>query len=282
MNEMSPVLPPSGVTRDNAVPKPPFWGAKVIEQLSLHAVVPYVNKTALYKFQWGFKPKGKSPEDYRAWARAEVDPIFNRLVRESTAQGILKPQAAYGYFPGQSDGNDLVIFKDPESREERFRFTFPRQAGNDQLCLADYFRPLGHAEVDVVPFQLVTVGQAASDHARHLFETDQYQEYLYWHGLNAEGAEGLAEFVHKRIRAELGFASEDARDISDMIKQKYRGARYSFGYPACPNLADQDKILELLGADRIGVVLGDEDQLWPEESTTAIVIHHPQARYFTA
>lgn len=271
---------PSHLPQDNPVPTPPFWGTKCIEHLPLKAVVPYINRTALYKFQWGFKPKGKSPEDYRAWAKQEVDPLFNRLVAQSEAEDILRPQAVYGYFPCQSEGDDLIVYADPAGGAERCRFTFPRQTTERRLCIADFFRPVASGEMDVVAFQLVTVGQRASEYARDLFQRDAYQDYLFWHGLNAEGAEGLAEFVHKRIRTELGFGAEDARDIQDMIKQHYRGSRYSFGYPACPNLHDQDKILALLDAERIGVTLGDEDQLWPEESTSAIVVHHPEAKYF--
>jgi 5-methyltetrahydrofolate--homocysteine methyltransferase len=270
----------SAIPHDNPVPAPPFWGAKCIEHLSLKSVVPFINKTALYKFQWGFKPQGKSPEEYREWAKKEVDPIFNRLVAQSEAEGILKPQAVYGYFPCQSQGNELIVYADPEGRTERCRFPFPRQTTERKLCIADFFRPVESGEIDVVAFQLVTIGQGASDHARDLFQRDVYQEYLYWHGLDAEGAEGLAEFIHRRVRVELGFGNQDAREIQDMIKQHYRGSRYSFGYPACPNLHDQDKILDLLEAHKIGVTLGDEDQLWPEESTSAIVVHHPDAKYF--
>jgi 5-methyltetrahydrofolate--homocysteine methyltransferase len=135
--------------------------------------------------------------------------------------------------------------------------------------------------MDVVGLQLVTIGQQASDFARDLFQRDIYQDYLYWHGLNAESAEAMAEYIHKRIRQELGFGKEEPRDMQDLFKQKYRGSRYSFGYPACPDLEQQDKLLDLLDAKRIGVTLGDEFQLWPEESTSAIVVHHSQAKYFT-
>ncbi len=267
-------------THDNVIPKPPFWGTRCLEQVPLRAVLPYVNRTALYRFQWGFKRGKMDEESYQRYLRTEVDPILNRLVAASDADSILVPQAVYGYFSCAAEGEELIIYEGPESDTELCRFGFPQQATGDRLCIAHYFRPAGSGERDVVAFQLVTVGQRASDHARELFHSDQYQEYLYWHGLNAEGAEGLAEFVHKRIRTELGFGAEDARAIGDLIKQKYRGARYSFGYPACPNLADQDKILAMLDAGRINVQLGDEDQLWPEESTSAIVVHHPAARYF--
>jgi len=270
----------SAVAHDNPVPVPPFWGAKCIEHIPLKAVLPYINRTALYKFQWGYKTKGRTEQEYRDYIRHEVDPILNRLVAQAEAEGILLPQAVYGYFPCQAEGNDLVIYTDPAGGKERCRFIFPRQTTERKLCIADFFRPADSGAMDVVAFQLVTVGQHASDHARALFEKDSYQEYLYWHGLNAEGAEGLAEFIHKRIRVELGFGKEDARAIPELIKQHYRGSRYSFGYPACPNLHDQDKILGLLEAQHIHVVLGDEDQLWPEESTSAIVVHHPAAKYF--
>ncbi len=273
----------SGAIRhDNPVPTPPFWGSKCIAEVPLRAIVPYINRRTLYRFQWGFKAQGRSEADYQAWARADVDPILNRLVERSVQERISRPQAVYGYFPCQSDGDDLVVYHDTGGREERCRFTFPRQMKARRICISDFFRSTGSGEIDVVAFQLVTVGQHASDFARELFNADQYQEYLYWHGFNVETTEGLAELIHKRIRAELGFSREDARSIPEMLKQGYRGSRYSFGYPACPNLADQDKILELLDAARISVVLGDEDQLWPEETTSAIVVHHPQAKYFSA
>lgn len=270
----------NNILQDNLIPTPPFWGNRCIEHIHLDTVVPYINRTALYKFQWGFKSTGHTPEEYAAWIRREVDPILSRLVRESIADNILQPAVLYGYFPCQSQGNDLIVYESPSDHRERLRFTFPRQSSARGLCIADFFRAVTTEEMDVVAFQLVTIGQHAADHARALFKADRYQEYLYWHGLNVEGVEGLAEWVHKRIRSELGFAHEDSRNLHELIKQHYRGSRYSFGYPACPNLADQDKILELLGAERIGVVLGESDQLWPEESTSAIVVHHPIAKYF--
>lgn len=270
----------SATSLNNPIPNPPFWGTKCIDHIPLRALLPYVNRTALYKFQWGFKAQGKQSVEYKQWAKQELDPILNRLVMQSEQENILHPQAIYGYFPCQSQNNSLIIYTDITASQERCRFEFPRQTSARQLCISDFFRSVHSNEIDVVAFQLVTVGQRASDFARQLFHGDQYQEYLYWHGLNAEGTEGLAEYIHRRIRSELGFGTEDARDISEMIKQHYRGSRYSFGYPACPNLADQDKILDLLEANRINVTLGDEDQLWPEESTTAIVVHHPEAKYF--
>ena len=277
---MTDVVEISQISQQNSIPSPPFWGTKCIETIPLRAIVPYINRTALYKFQWGFKPKGKSTDEYKQWTKSELDPILNRLITQSEQENIIQPQAIYGYFPCQSNGNELIIYTDAATKQERCRFEFPRQKTARKLCIADFFRSVDSGEMDVVAFQIVTVGQHTSDYARNLFEADKYQEYLYWHGLNAESAEGLAEYIHRRIRTELGFGQEDAREISQMIKQHYRGSRYSFGYPACPNLADQDKILDLLNAQRINITMGDEDQLWPEETTSAIVVHHPNAKYF--
>ena len=268
------------VATDNPVPIPPFWGVKRLEQIPMRAVLPYINRNTLYKFQWGFKPQGRNVEQYAEYARKELDPILNRLVRESDAQSVLRPTALYGYFSAQSQGNTLLVYKSPDSNEIAARFELPRQKTERKLCVADFFRSVESGERDVLAMMLVTIGQHAADFARELFHGDKYQEYLYWHGLNAEGAEGLAEFVHKRIRVELGLGTEDARELDELIKQNYRGSRYSFGYPAVPKLADQRMILDLLGADAIGVVMGDEDQLWPEDSTSALISQHPYAKYF--
>ena len=268
------------VATDNPVPKPPFWGVRRLEQIPMRAVLPYINRNTLYKFQWGFKPQGRNVEQYAEYARKELDPILNRLVRESDAQSVLQPTALYGYFSAQSQGNTLLVYKSPDSDEIAARFELPRQKTERKLCVADFFRSVESGERDVLAMMLVTIGQHAADFARELFHGDKYQEYLYWHGLNAEGAEGLAEYVHKRIRVELGFGTEDAREIDELIKQNYRGSRYSFGYPAVPKLADQRMILDLLGADAIGLVMGDEDQLWPEDSTSALISHHPYSKYF--
>ncbi|MBK8739039.1 MAG: hypothetical protein IPM02_05560 [Betaproteobacteria bacterium] len=268
------------VATDNPVPVPPFWGVRRLEQVPLKAVLPYINRNTLYKFQWGFKPQGRNVDEYREYAKRELDPILNRLVQESDAKKVLRPTALYGYFSAQSAGNSLLVYRAPDSDEIAARFELPRQKTERRLCVADFFRSVESGERDVLALMLVTIGQHAADYARELFAADEYQNYLYWHGLNAEGAEGLAEFVHKRIRVELGFGSEDAREIDELIKQNYRGSRYSFGYPAVPHLGDQRMILELLGAQSIGVVMGDEDQLWPEDSTSALICHHPYAKYF--
>ncbi len=268
------------VATDNPVPTPPFWGVKRLEQVPLRAVLPYSVLRLMYKFQWGFKPQGRTVDEYREYAKRELDPILNRLVAQSDAEKVLQPSAVYGYFSCQSEGNSLLVYESPESDVVAARFDLPRQKTERRLCVADFFRSIQSGERDVLAMMLVTIGQHAADYARELFAADHYQDYLYWHGLNAEGAEGLAEFVHKRIRVELGFGSEDARALEELIKQNYRGSRYSFGYPAVPNLRDQRMILDLLGAEKINVVMGDEDQLWPEDSTSALICHHPYAKYF--
>ncbi len=268
------------LAREVTVPEPPFWGARVMERVAVEALLPFLNETMLFQFQWGFRKAGKSREEYRAWADREVRPHLARMLKLCAEEGILQPQAVYGYWPAAADRDDLVLF-DPDSGDEVARFALPRQKRLDGLCMADFFRDMRSGERDVVALQAVTIGQHASDVARQWFAADRYQDYLYLHGLGVELAEALAEYVHKRVRGELGFSHLDDRDPRKMIKQGYRGARYSFGYPACPNLTDQRQLLDLLGAERVGLVMGEADQLHPEQSTSAIVVHHPQARYFS-
>jgi 5-methyltetrahydrofolate--homocysteine methyltransferase len=262
------------------VPTPPFWGARVVERVPAKTLVPYLNETMLFQFHWGFRKAGKRLDEYKAWTQREVKPILARLLRQVEAEEILQPQAIYGYWRCYSDG-DSVVLLDEGGEKEVARFAFPRQNREGGLCIADFFRDRTSNERDVIGLQVVTMGQHASEVAREWFADNRYQDYLYLHGLGVEMAEALAEYTHKRIRAELGFAGEDDRDMERMLKQGYRGSRYSFGYPACPNLADQKQLLELLGAERIGVAMSDEDQLHPEQSTSAIVCHHPQAKYFS-
>ncbi len=267
------------LTRDVPVPQPPFWGARILEAPP-KAIVPFVNERSLYQFQWGFRKQGRSLDDFLGWAKQELRPVMRRMLALCEADDILKPQAAYGYWQAAGQGNDLIIF-DQDGTTELARFTLPRQPKDDGECIADFFRDVDDAQRDVIGLQIVTVGQKASDVARLWFEDNRYQDYLYLHGLSVEMAEAMAEYVHKRIRAELGFAAEDDRDIEKMLGQGYRGSRYSFGYPACPRLEDQVPILGLLGANRIGVDLSDEYQLHPEQSTSAIVVLNPHAKYFS-
>ena len=268
------------LTRDIAVPQPPFWGPRAITRVSPKAVVPYLNERMLYQFQWGYRKDGKSLAEYREWARDELRPVLTRMLDIAIREEILMPQAAYGYWPCAAEGNDVILFAD-DGRREIARFSFPRQNKDGGLCIADFFRDVDAAERDVIGLQVVTMGRRASEAAREWFADNRYQDYLYLHGLSVEMAEALAEYLHRRIRGELGFAAEEARDTEAMLNQGYRGSRYSFGYPACPNLADQKQLLELLHADEIAITLSEEDQLDPEQSTSAIIVHHPQAKYFS-
>ncbi len=267
------------LTRDHAVIVPPFWGARLIEAPP-KAIVPFINERSLFQFQWGFRKQGKSLDDFLGWARQELRPVMKRMLDLCEAEQILKPQAIYGYWKAAGQGNDLVLFA-PDGTTEVARFGLPRQPKEDGECIADFFRDIEDEERDVIGLQVVTVGQRASEVARAWFEENRYQDYLYLHGISVEMAEALAEYTHKRIRAELGFAAEDDRDMEKMLAQSYRGSRYSFGYPACPRIEDQDQLLRLLDADRIGVSLSDEFQLHPEQSTSAIVVLNPRAKYFS-
>ena len=267
------------LTRDVPVVEPPFWGARIVEAAP-KAIVPFVNERSLYQFQWGFRKQGRTLDEFLGWAKQELRPVMRRMLTLCEEKEILRPQAAYGYWKAAGQGNDLVIF-DQDGISEITRFALPRQPKEDGECIADFFRDIDDAERDVIGLQVVTVGQKASDTARAWFEENRYQDYLYLHGLSVEMAEAMAEYVHKRIRAELGFAGEDDRDMEKMLSQSYRGSRYSFGYPACPRLEDQEPILRLLGASRIGVDLSDEFQLHPEQSTSAIVVLNPRAKYFS-
>jgi 5-methyltetrahydrofolate--homocysteine methyltransferase len=263
-----------------AVPTPPFWGARLIEQVNPRALVPYINERSLFQFQWGFRKAGRSLEDFLSWARQELRPVLKRMLDIAEQQNILQPQAVYGYWKAAGDGDDLVVFEE-DGVTEITRFHLPRQARQDGECIADYFRDIDSGERDVVAFQVVTMGPKVSDIAHEWFEENRYQDYLYLHGLGVEMAEAMAEFVHKRIRADLGFAHEDARDMEGLLSQGYHGSRYSFGYPACPNLEDQAPIFRILDAERLGVSLSDEFQIHPEQSTSAVVVHHPKAKYFS-
>ncbi len=259
--------------------EPPFWGARVLESTP-KAVLPFLNERSLYQFQWGFRKQGRTLEDFLGWAKQELRPIMKRMFALCEQEDILRPQAIYGYWKAAGQGNDLIVF-DEDGTTEVARFTLPRQPKEDGECIADFFRDVDDAERDVIGLQVVTVGQKASDTARLWFEDNRYQDYLYLHGLSVELAEAMAEYTHKRIRAECGFAAEDDRDMEKMLSQSYRGSRYSFGYPACPKLEDQVPLLSLLGAERIGVEISDEWQLHPEQSTSAIVVLNPRAKYFS-
>ena len=266
---------------DPAVPIPtaPFFGSRVVEDIALDDVFAFVNENALFKGQWQFKQGKTPPDQYQALVRDKVKPIYEELKERTKREQLLVPKVVYGYFACQSSGNDLIVYD--ENQREQVRFTFPRQPANKHLCLADFFASQESGRMDVVAFHLVTVGRRASEYAHELFKSDNYADYLYFHGLSVESAEALAEFWHKRIRQELGIAGEDAKNLHRLFHQVYQGSRYSFGYPACPRLEDQEKLFTLLNPGRIDVSLTEEFQLEPEQSTSAIIVHHPEAKYFS-
>jgi len=267
----------SDVRTDVPIPEPPFFGSRVVEDVGLDDVFAFINETALFKGQWQFK-QGRMPADeYQALVREKVRPIYGELKERSKRDELLVPKLVYGYFRCQSEGNDLIVYNE----DKEVRFTFPRQPAGKRLCLADYFASRESGKMDVAAFHLVTVGRRASEYSQQLFKADNYSDYLYFHGLSVESAEALAELWHKRIREELGIAGGDSADLSRLFRQEYQGSRYSFGYPACPDLEDQEKLFELLDPSRIDVDLSEEFQLEPEQSTSAIIVHHPEAKYFS-
>ncbi|HLO97660.1 MAG TPA: vitamin B12 dependent-methionine synthase activation domain-containing protein [Fimbriimonas sp.] len=260
-----------------SVPELPFYGAKKHDRFDIFELYKYINPIALFRGQWQFKrQEGMSNPEFNIWLEENVRPTFDRLCRELA--NVLQPKVKWGYFPCNSDGNDLIIYNE-DAKTERLRFNFPRQSVDRRLCLSDYFRPVGEAP-DTVGFTLVTVGEEVSKVERKHFEDGNYQEYLFTHGMGVETAEALAEYWHRQVRGELGIADQEPDDLRLLFSAKYHGARFSFGYPACPNLDDQSKLFELLQPTDIGVELTSEFMLSPEQSTSAIVVHHPEAKYF--
>ena len=271
--------PRSAVRTDVPVPKPPFIGTRVVENIPLDEIYPYINQVTLFRGQWQFRRGKMSNEEFNRFLEEHVRPIFERWKQRAKQEGLFQPKVVYGYFWANSEGDDLIVYRE-DGETEWVRFTFPRQPSPPHKCISDFFRPIDSGERDVVAFHLVTIGSRVSEAERELFAQHQYRDYLYLHGLGVEAAEALAEYWHKRIREELGIADEDAKEIRLLFSLKYRGCRYSFGYPACPNLEDQAKLFELLRPERIGVTLTEEYQLVPEQSTSAVIVHHPEAKYF--
>ncbi len=270
-----------GVAIDNEIFKPPFLGSRVVKGINVDDVAPYLNLTALYRNQWQFRPEpGERDPDFKT----RMEPLLRQQLAAARTEGLLIPQAVYGYFPANGDGDELVIWEDEQRSAERARFSFPRQPEDPYLCIADFWRPATGDEVDYVAFHIVTMGEKVSARTRELFDADEYRDYLFLHGLGVEMAEALAEYWHHRIRTEWGFVAEDGPTLTGLFKQKYRGGRYSWGYPACPDLEDNQLVAELLGADRLGIEVGPETgyQYQPEQTTSAIIAHHPQAKYFIA
>jgi 5-methyltetrahydrofolate--homocysteine methyltransferase len=284
--ERSPV-----VTDAPNIPTPPFWGVLVKKDYNLRELLQYINETALFKNQWQLKTASHS--DYLRLVDEKFRPILRKLEDEVVESGLFAPAVVYGYFPAQSDGNDVIVYEPPKSQPhscgtrweesipELLRFTFPRQKEGRRLAIADFLAPKSSGKMDVLGVSLVTIGAAASAETQRLFEGGEYTKYLYLHGLSVETAEALAEFHHKKMREELGIAADDSPEIRDLFHQRYRGSRYSFGYPACPNLEDQTKLFALLKPEEnVGVRLTSGFLLEPEQSTSAIVVHHPGAKYF--
>jgi 5-methyltetrahydrofolate--homocysteine methyltransferase len=281
----------SDVAINVPIPRAPFLGTRVVDSIDLDDVYPFINPVALFRGQWQLKKGAMSDAEYDALVEDKIMPMFEGLKAQAKRDAILQPKVVYGYFPCNAQGDDLVIWDwensgarvgepVPASARERARFTFPRQGDKRRLCIADFFRPTESNQVDVIAMHCVTMGSRASEAAKALFEANRYTDYLYLHGLGVETAEALAELWHKRIRQEMGIASEDAPKIRDLFTQKYRGSRYSFGYPACPRMSDQDTLFALLDPSRIGCVLTENWQIDPEQSTSAIIVHHPEAKYF--
>jgi 5-methyltetrahydrofolate--homocysteine methyltransferase len=283
------------------IPSPPFWGVRVKKDYDLREIFHYINDTALFKNQWQLKTA--SQEDYGKLVEQKFRPIKKELEQEIIASGLFEPKVVWGYFPAQSEGNDVIVYGvatdttagngqagtgalrplEPSSTTELLRFTFPRQREGRRLCISDFFAPRSSGKVDVIGLSLVTIGSKASVETQRLFEAGEYTKYLYLHGLSVETAEALAEFHHKLMRGEWGIGGDDSPHVRDLFHQKYRGSRYSFGYPACPNLEDQTKLFALLHPEEnVGVRLTTGFLLEPEQSTSAIVVHHPVAKYFVA
>jgi len=268
------------MSAENPVPEPPFLGTRVVKGLPLAEYGAYLDERATFMGQWGLKPSRKAGgPTYEELVESEGRPRLRMWLERAQTEGLLQAAVVYGYFRCVSDGNDLIVLS--ESGQELERFRFPRQRRDKRLCLADFFRPAASGQTDVVAFQLATMGPAVSVATAELFAKNAYREYLELHGLSVQLTEALAEYWHARVRRELGIAGADPADLADFFDVRYQGARYSIGYPACPDLADRAKIARLLDPARIGVELSEEMQLHPEQSTDAIVVHHPQAKYFS-
>jgi 5-methyltetrahydrofolate--homocysteine methyltransferase len=293
-------LPTSTVARTAPVPVAPFFGSRIEKDIAIDKVYEYINEVALIRGQWQFKRGKRSDEEYSRIMEQEALPALQSWKLKSKRERLLQPAVVYGYFPCKAHGNDLVVYRpvqdedlhstwtsvtpqtaSKENLREWVRFSFPRQKDGRHLCISDFFRPAADDAFDVVAFHIVTVGTIASTYAHELFDKGEFKDYLFFHGLSVESAEALAEYWHKIIRSELGIATNDAPEIKSLFSQGYQGSRYSFGYPACPNLEDQQQLFTLLKPERIGVQLTEEFQLVPEQSTSAIVCHHSEARYFT-
>jgi 5-methyltetrahydrofolate--homocysteine methyltransferase len=282
LNATTEIPTRSDVAVDNPVPTPPFWGDRIVKGVPLAEVVAYLDERATFMGQWGLKSSRGEGPTYDELVETEGRPRLRAWLNRIQTDAIMEPAVVYGYWPCYSDGDDLVVLDAERQSDEVARFAFPRQQRDRFLCLADFFRPKDSGELDVVAFHLVTMGNRVSEVTADLFEANAYRDYLELHGLSVQLTEALAEYWHARVRAELGFSAEDSDSLDAVLRQAYRGSRYSFGYPACPDLDDRAQLVALLRPERIGVTLSEELQLHPEQSTDALVVHHPEAKYFNA
>ena len=272
----------SDVSVTNPVPTPPFWGDRIVKGVALAEFAAYLDERATFMGQWGLKASRGDGPSYDELVETEGRPRLRSWMNRIQTEGIMEPAVVYGYWPCYSEGNDVVVLDADDRSTEIARLSFPRQQRDRFLCLADFFRPKDAGELDVIAFHLVTMGERVSEVTAELFAANAYRDYLELHGLSVQLTEALAEYWHARVRSELGFSGEDSDDMNDVFRQGYRGSRYSFGYPACPDLEDRATLVRLLRPERIGVKLSEELQLHPEQSTDALVVHHPEAKYFNA
>jgi 5-methyltetrahydrofolate--homocysteine methyltransferase len=272
----------SAVSTTNPIPVPPFWGDRIVRGVPLADIASYLDERATFMGQWGLKSKRSGEQTYDDLVETEGRPRLRTWLDRIQTDQIMEPAVVYGYWPCYSEGDDVVVLDPGTQSGEVARFTFPRQHRDRFLCLADFFRPKDSGELDVIGFHLVTMGAHVSEVTAELFARNAYRDYLELHGLSVQLAEAMAEYWHARVRAELGISGGDAPDLAGILKQRYTGERYSFGYPACPDLDDRAKIVALLRPERIGVELSEELQLHPEQSTDALILHHPEATYFNA
>ncbi len=273
-----------GLDRTNEVFVPPFTGSKVVKGIAIDDIAAYVNETALFRNQWQFRPEAKpngTKETHEEFTE-RLRPMFRAQLAQAVTEGLLNPAVVYGFFPANSDGQDIVIWSDESRHGEITRFRFPRSRVEPHQCISDLVKPIEDDELDYVAFSIVTMGAAVSERTAELFAADKYQDYLLLHGLGVEMAEALAELWHRRIREEWGFAHEDGPSLAGLFRQQYRGGRYSWGYPACPDLEDNERVAQILDAGRIGIEVSEDTgfQYQPEQTTSAIILHHPQAKYF--
>ncbi len=273
------------VTLDVERPTPPFWGTKVLKDgdISIEDFFPYVDVKLLYTGRWRFRRlKDQSQQDYNEFLATKAYGILEEWKEKVIADDLIHPAAIYGYFPCNAEGNTVYVYDPQDHNKLLTTFEFPRQRGGKRLCIADFYATKESGEIDVFPMQAVTAGQIGTTHAQKLFEDNHYLDYHYYHGVAMQMADGIADWIHAKIRKELGFGAEEPDNITDIMRQNYRGSRYSFGYPACPNMGDQFKQMDLLDTSRIDLYMSENEFLYPEQSTTAFVAHHPVAKYFSA